>query len=294
MPSLPKGTDEIMPDSNVIETDATGGDVHEIEQFVQAWCQEFTRAVEMFTGIGATVLCSQIAAIDEAVADPDNWLWWKQSFESTGSFTTWVGSEESTWSTLGNALGTDASGSKISYLEMIGQAQEGAALVASMGLPKPIRCEIGEVSSAPSFTGLAAYRIAINFQEQALASICYLIEPAALSVFRGPAVAVDEDHIQQQTPINAGRSSVMLERLMDLELPLSVALGRAVMPIRDVLRVTPGSMIELDRTVNDYVELLVHGTVVAKGEVVSVKGNYGIRIKEIISKDDRLTLYGGH
>ncbi len=84
----------------------------------------------------------------------------------------------------------------------------------------------------------------------------------------------------------------MLERLMNLELPLSVALGRAVMPIRDVLRVTSGSMIELDRTVDDYVELIVHGTVVARGEVVSVKGNYGVRIKEIISRNDRLTLYG--
>ena len=79
---------------------------------------------------------------------------------------------------------------------------------------------------------------------------------------------------------------------MNLELPLSVALGRAVMPIRDVLRVTSGSMIELDRTVDDYVELIVHGTVVARGEVVSVKGNYGVRIKEIISRNDRLTLYG--
>lgn len=82
----------------------------------------------------------------------------------------------------------------------------------------------------------------------------------------------------------------MLRRLMDLELPLAVALGRAVLPIEDILKITSGSLIELDRTVGDYVDLMVHGTVVARGEIVSVKGNYGVRIKEIISRQDRLAL----
>ena len=84
--------------------------------------------------------------------------------------------------------------------------------------------------------------------------------------------------------------SPMLERLMDLELPLSVALGRAVLPIQDILKMTSGSLIELDRGVGDYVDLMVHGTLVARGEIVSVKGNYGVRIKEIISRQDRLAL----
>ncbi|MBV8812057.1 MAG: flagellar motor switch protein FliN [Acidobacteriaceae bacterium] len=84
----------------------------------------------------------------------------------------------------------------------------------------------------------------------------------------------------------------MLNRLMDLELPLSIALGRSSLPIRDVLKMTPGSLIELDRKIGDLVDLVVHGTTIAKGEVVSVKGNYGVRIKEIISRQDRLALQG--
>ena len=82
----------------------------------------------------------------------------------------------------------------------------------------------------------------------------------------------------------------MLGRLMDLDLPMSIALGRAVLPIRDVLKLSAGSLVELDRRVGDNVEVLVHGTVVAKGEVVSVKGNYAIRIQEIISQHDRAAL----
>ena len=84
----------------------------------------------------------------------------------------------------------------------------------------------------------------------------------------------------------------MLDCLMDLELPLSIAIGRSTLPIRDVLKMTPGSLIELDRRIGESVDLVVHGTTVAKGEVVSVKGNYGVRIKEIISRQDRLALHG--
>ncbi len=87
-------------------------------------------------------------------------------------------------------------------------------------------------------------------------------------------------------------SSLMLQRLMDLEMPMAVALGRAVLPIHDILRMTSGSLIELDRNVGEYVDLMVHGTVVARGEIVSVKGNYGVRIKEIMSRQDRLALKG--
>ncbi len=60
------------------------------------------------------------------------------------------------------------------------------------------------------------------------------------------------------------------------------------MPIRDVLKLTSGSIVELDRNAGEFVDLTIHGTVVARGEIVSVKGNYGVRIKEIISQQDRL------
>jgi len=82
----------------------------------------------------------------------------------------------------------------------------------------------------------------------------------------------------------------MLNRLMDLQMPVSVLLGRAILPIREILKISPGSLIELDRQVGDYVEVTIYGSVVARGEIVSVKGNYGVRIKEIISRQDRLAL----
>ena len=73
-----------------------------------------------------------------------------------------------------------------------------------------------------------------------------------------------------------------IDQFLDLELPVSVVLGRCEMQIQDVLKLTSGSVIELDTTVTDRVEVMVHGKLVAKGEVVSLKGNYGVRITDII------------
>jgi flagellar motor switch protein FliN/FliY len=84
----------------------------------------------------------------------------------------------------------------------------------------------------------------------------------------------------------------MLRELTDLELPLALALGQTTLPIQDILKIMPGSLIELDRNVGDYVDLTVHGTIVARGEIVSVQGNYGVRIKQIISREERLALHG--
>ncbi|MBV8069484.1 MAG: FliM/FliN family flagellar motor switch protein [Acidobacteriaceae bacterium] len=83
-----------------------------------------------------------------------------------------------------------------------------------------------------------------------------------------------------------------IDQLLDLELPLSVVLGRALLPIHEVLRLTTGSIIELDTKVGDAVEVMVHGKVVARGQVVSVDGNYGVRITHVTSTQDRMKLPG--
>ena len=81
-----------------------------------------------------------------------------------------------------------------------------------------------------------------------------------------------------------------LDLLLDVELPVSVSFGRTYLPVREVLKLATGSIIELDRPVNQYVEVVVNNCVIARGEVVVIEGNYGVRIHEIISRSDRLAL----
>jgi flagellar motor switch protein FliN len=69
--------------------------------------------------------------------------------------------------------------------------------------------------------------------------------------------------------------------LLDMEMPMVVRFGATRMPLRDVLQLAPGSVVDLDPAPEDSVELLVNGKVVARGVAVTVRGNYGVRISEI-------------
>jgi len=81
-----------------------------------------------------------------------------------------------------------------------------------------------------------------------------------------------------------------LDLLLDVELPVSVSFGRTHLAVREVLKLATGSIIELDRPVNQFVEVVVNNCVIARGEVVVIEGNYGVRIHEIISRKDRMSL----
>jgi flagellar motor switch protein FliN len=78
-----------------------------------------------------------------------------------------------------------------------------------------------------------------------------------------------------------------IERLLEVELDVVVRFGMTQIPLRDVVRVGVGTIIELDRTVDEPVELLVNGRLLARGEVVLVDGYYGVRITEIGAPSER-------
>lgn len=69
--------------------------------------------------------------------------------------------------------------------------------------------------------------------------------------------------------------------VMDVELNVSLRFGQRQMPLQEVLELSTGAVIELDRHVDDPVELLLDGKVIARGEAVIVDGNYGLRVTEI-------------
>jgi flagellar motor switch protein FliN/FliY len=85
-----------------------------------------------------------------------------------------------------------------------------------------------------------------------------------------------------------------MDRLMDVEMNVTVRFGKTEVPLRDVVRFGVGSMIELNRTIDEPVELLVNNTPFALGEVVVVDGYYGVRVTEIGTPEERTqTLLSG-
>jgi len=79
-----------------------------------------------------------------------------------------------------------------------------------------------------------------------------------------------------------------LDLLLDIELPLMVRMGQTEMQLGELLKLTPGSILELNRAADAPVELLVNSKLIAKGEVVVVDGNFAFRITEIESTDARI------
>lgn len=77
------------------------------------------------------------------------------------------------------------------------------------------------------------------------------------------------------------RDPATLELLMHVSLPLSVELGRRRMMLADILNVGTGSVVELDRSASAPVDVLVAGTLVARGDIVAVGDNFGIRVTEL-------------
>lgn len=91
----------------------------------------------------------------------------------------------------------------------------------------------------------------------------------------------DTEHLQGEVNKN-------LDILMDVKLQMTVELGRTELPIKKVLELTRGSIVELEKVAGEPVELYANGKLVAHGEVVVIQDNFGLRITNITSPDERL------
>jgi flagellar motor switch protein FliN len=101
--------------------------------------------------------------------------------------------------------------------------------------------------------------------------------PSALA--RTPAVTVAPAELS--LPAN-------LDVILDIDLPLAVRFGETELTLAALTRLAPGSVIDLGRSPDDPVDVLINGRLIARAEVVVVAGNYGVRITEVISAADRL------
>jgi len=96
-------------------------------------------------------------------------------------------------------------------------------------------------------------------------------------------VAAQEAGPQQlgASPARPWREQVNLDLVMDVELSVTLRFGQRLLTLREVLELTSGSVVELDRQVDEPVELLLEGKVIARGEAVVIDGNYGLRVTDV-------------
>lgn len=93
----------------------------------------------------------------------------------------------------------------------------------------------------------------------------------------------------ESAPAKSGSGGeINLDALMEVPVTLSVEIGRSKLPIKQLVSLNQGSVVELDREVSEPLDLLVNGTLIARGEVVVMDGQFGLRLIDIVSPSERL------
>ena len=93
-------------------------------------------------------------------------------------------------------------------------------------------------------------------------------------------------------PADSSAPAMNLNLVLDIPVQLSVELGRTKLPIKQVLQLKPGSIVELDSVAGEPVDVLVNGYLIAQGEVVVVNGKFGIRLTDVVTPSERFKRVG--
>jgi len=101
---------------------------------------------------------------------------------------------------------------------------------------------------------------------------------------------LQETSPEQEQPEMESFEKEKLDLLMDIPLEISVEIGSTTMPLEEVLKLNPNSIVELDRYINQPVDIKVNGKLIAKGELYTVENNFGIKITSIITVQERMKL----
>ncbi|MEN8718873.1 MAG: flagellar motor switch protein FliN [Oceanococcaceae bacterium] len=82
--------------------------------------------------------------------------------------------------------------------------------------------------------------------------------------------------------------NVNLDMILDVPITLSMEVGRSRLPIRNLMQLNPGSVVELDRVAGQPLDVFVNGTLIAHGEVVVVNEKFGVRLIDVVSPAERI------
>jgi len=104
------------------------------------------------------------------------------------------------------------------------------------------------------------------------------------------AMAGGEKEQEESPPETELIEKEKLDILMDIPLEISVEIGSTTMPLEEVLKLNPNSIVELDRYINQPVDIKVNGKLIARGELYTVDDNFGIKITSIVTVQERMKL----
>lgn len=264
----------------------------------ETFCAVLSAAVEGMTGARprASVLETDDGD-DQPSSDDSVDYWWRQRLSIGDDAFAWVGAPAMSWEGLGkhvlSAAGIgepETTDIRQTYQELLQQGFSALAQAIGSRIGGEVTCEEGEGRGNPPESRTVP--LEVEYSEGSPVELWVSFSPTLLAgLDKGPP---DESPPQSAAPKPKAFASALasgseaMALLLDVELPVSVSFGRAHLPIKDVLKLASGSIVELNRAVAEPVEVIVNNCVIARGEVVVVEGNYGVRITQIISRRERL------
>jgi flagellar motor switch protein FliN/FliY len=278
-----------------------GGEQHQVTEQIRGLIDQWTVSLaEVVASMADQKPEVHWDATGAPPAGPDL-LWWEQPFQIGPGAAVWVATPRSTWEYAGTltlkAAGletVETNEARNTWLEILGQSLSGLARAMGGVMGKEVTCEAG-AERAPETNPETAASVSLTFGGSPETTLWIGFSPKLLALISHPP---GSDNVEAHAaPVDAGgepggprRDGVppTMDLLLDVELPVSVSFGRTEIPMKDVLKLTTGSIVELNRNINEPVEVLVNHCLIARGEVVVVEGNYGVRIQQIISRTDRL------
>ncbi|KIP78472.1 flagellar motor switch protein FliN [Stenotrophomonas chelatiphaga] len=102
---------------------------------------------------------------------------------------------------------------------------------------------------------------------------------------RQEAIAAQFEALQAEEATGA---DLNLDVILDVPVTLSLEVGRARLPIRNLLQLNQGSVVELERGAGESLDVFVNGTLIAHGEVVVINDRFGVRLTDVVSPSERI------
>jgi flagellar motor switch protein FliN len=145
------------------------------------------------------------------------------------------------------------------------------------------------VAQAPA-PGAQAATLELQSDKFAGLTVQLVLDPALCSALDAAAAGGDAEGADPLAAYLLAGPTPNLALLLDVELEATIRFGQRDMLLREVFDLVPGAVIELNQLVNEPVELLVAGRLIARGEVVVVDGNFGLRVTEVAANSQRAAL----
>ena len=144
-----------------------------------------------------------------------------------------------------------------------------------------VQLRLEPTTGAPSWPASSTSWLRAGEDTPAAALLEVHLSAALVATLRAGKTEVAKPSAQSSPIIPREQSQIKLDLLMDVELAVTLRFGSRQLLLREVLDLNPGSVVDLDRQINDPIDVLLDGRLVARGEVVVLNGNYGVRVTEV-------------